>query len=312
MINPYGKTKTLPTINKKPYLAIAFDGCYYFLTMRDDRCIYRFSKGFTPKGEISTNKAYHGLCFDSVENCFWATEPGQHNKIFKLNADLQEIDCIAFENKRSDYKQILGISFDCAKNVLLVAFNDEVFEVSKSGTTRSLIKNLCPHVINTLAIPPYMAVAVNSGKSQSVLFFEGERHLETVNIPLEYRIRDLAYDPCEKVFLILATKHCSYPRVLYYTLDVKTDNCLKAICGKKCKPDKHCDDANVIKSIAKMETALSHILNVEGEKLQKAVAVADTVEELLEMNKSIHKTLSLASQLENILLMKLQTAMENE
>ena len=61
-----------------------------------------------------------------------------------------------------------------------------------------------------------------------------------------------------------------------------------------------------------METALSHILNAEGEKLQKAVEIAGSVEELLEMNKSIHKTLMFASQLEHILFAKLQTAVELE
>jgi hypothetical protein len=57
---------------------------------------------------------------------------------------------------------------------------------------------------------------------------------------------------------------------------------------------------------------LSHILNAEGEKLQKAVELTGSVCELLEMNKSVQKTIMYATHLEHILYAKLQTALELE
>ena len=306
---------TLPTLENKPYLTIAFDGCFYYLTMPNDKSIYRYDSKFSPRGEFQGNTSFNGLCYDSLEECFWATEATQYNKIFKLNGKMQKIDCITFENKRCDYKQIIGISFDCTKNVLVAAFKDAIIEISKTGKVKSLIKNLCSQVLNIVSISPYLAVAVKDDEKQNILYFEGKKRVCIENVPSEYSIRDIVYNPCKQALMILTTKHCQYPRVLCYPLSLKTDCCHEELlCRKKCKPEppEPGDKCNIIQSVALIETALSHILNAEGEKLQKAVEIADSVGELLEINQSIHKTLMLASQLENILLAKLQAAIELE
>ena len=288
---------------------MAFDGCFYYLTMPNDNIIYKFDSDFSPNGEFKGSRAFNGICYDSFEECFWAIESTEYNRIFKLNGKLQEIDYIPFENKRCDYREMRGISYDCAKNVLVVAFNDAIFEITKTGEARSVIRNLCPYVLNVASIAPYLAIAVNDDKQQNILYYEGCKLVKTENIPLVYRIRDIVYNPCKPTLMILATKHCKYPRIFCCPSNLDVDCCHKILCHKKCKPDVPPEDkCSVIESVAKMETALSHILNAEGEKLQKAVAIADSVGELLEMNQSIHKTLILASQLEHILYAKLEAA----
>ena len=305
---------TLTTLDQKPYLSMAFDGCFYYLTMSGDKNIYKFDGTFYPKGEFKSSRSFSGLCYDSSEECFWATEATQHNKIFKLNRKLQEIDCINFENHRCDYRRILGISYDCAKNVLVAAFNDEVFEISKTGEAKPLMRNLCPHVLSVVSIAPYTVIAVNEEKRSSILYYKGGKLVKTENVPLMYRISDIVYNPCEHTLMLLVNKHCKYTQVLCCPLGLDTDCCHKVICHKKCKPSPPPpeDKCSIINSVALMEAALSHILNAEGEKLQKAVELAGSVGELLEINQSIHKTLMLASQLENILYAKLQTATELE
>ena len=298
----------LPTLDDKPYLAIAFDGCFYYLTMPKDINIYKFDRKFRPKGEIKGNKPFNGLCYDSSEDCFWATESTRHNIIYKLNNKLQEIDCIDFENTRCDYRQMLGISFDCVKNVLVVAFNNAICEISKTGEVL-LIKS-CPHILNAAFIAPYLVVVTSDNKKQCISYYKGNELVKTEIIPSVYRIRAIVYNPCILSLVILATKHCRYPRVICCPLELETDCCHNILCNKKCKPDSHGDKCNIIESVAKMETALSHILNAEGEKLQKAVKIAENVGELLEMNSSVHKTLMLATQLEHVLYAKLQVATE--
>lgn len=64
---------------------------------------------------------------------------------------------------------------------------------------------------------------------------------------------------------------------------------------------------DVIESIALTESALAHILNAEGEKLQKAVQLACTVDDLLEINKSVRSALIHAVFLEQTLFTKLET-----
>lgn len=63
---------------------------------------------------------------------------------------------------------------------------------------------------------------------------------------------------------------------------------------------------DMIESVALQETALSHILNAEGEKIQKVVAMADaTPEVLLATNKSVESMVNAISKLEMILHSKL-------
>ena len=63
---------------------------------------------------------------------------------------------------------------------------------------------------------------------------------------------------------------------------------------------------DLIQSVALEETALSHILNAEGEKIQKMVALPDvTPEVLLATNKSVESMVSTISNLELVLTDKI-------
>lgn len=63
---------------------------------------------------------------------------------------------------------------------------------------------------------------------------------------------------------------------------------------------------DMIESVALEETALSHILNAEGEKIQKMVAMQDvTPDVLLATNKSVESMVNAVTRLEMILQSKL-------
>ncbi len=77
----------------------------------------------------------------------------------------------------------------------------------------------------------------------------------------------------------------------------------------KCNHDENkCEIDNVIQSIALQETALAHILNAEGEKIQKALECEPTISELLCINQSVANTIQDISMLEMILLNKLRVS----
>lgn len=63
---------------------------------------------------------------------------------------------------------------------------------------------------------------------------------------------------------------------------------------------------DIIESVALEETALSHILNAEGEKLQKVIALQGvSAEILLRTNKSVKAMVDAITRLEVILQSKL-------
>jgi predicted transglutaminase-like cysteine proteinase len=63
----------------------------------------------------------------------------------------------------------------------------------------------------------------------------------------------------------------------------------------------------LLESIALEETALSGILNELGNKLQKSIQLANNMDDLLEINKAVNKTITNVTQLEHILYAKLET-----
>lgn len=67
--------------------------------------------------------------------------------------------------------------------------------------------------------------------------------------------------------------------------------------------------ADIMESIALTEASIAHILNAEGEKLQKAIACSRNVSELLCVNESVLKTIIQTTQLEQMLYNKLESVL---
>lgn len=62
---------------------------------------------------------------------------------------------------------------------------------------------------------------------------------------------------------------------------------------------------DIISSVALEQAALSHILNAEGEKIQKIVAKADTADEMIKVNKSVNEMVNSIAEMEMLLQRKL-------
>lgn len=63
---------------------------------------------------------------------------------------------------------------------------------------------------------------------------------------------------------------------------------------------------DIIESVALEQTALSHILNAEGEKIQKIVQTATKGEDMMAVNKSVHAMVTSVTRLEMVLQAKLE------
>lgn len=71
--------------------------------------------------------------------------------------------------------------------------------------------------------------------------------------------------------------------------------------------DKCCAATSLLQSIALEETALAHILNAEGEKLQKAICLPNAcIEDLISINNSVANTIDKVTALEHVLKDKLE------
>ena len=80
-------------------------------------------------------------------------------------------------------------------------------------------------------------------------------------------------------------------------------------------PKIHLRDKDVknllLASIAMEELALSHILNAEGEKIQKALENNPTIKEMIEINNSVSKVLRGVIKKEMLLLFKMEDILDD-
>lgn len=78
----------------------------------------------------------------------------------------------------------------------------------------------------------------------------------------------------------------------------------------KCPVDKEQAIADLLESIALEETGLSHIINAEGEKIQKAIQVSNNVKELVCVNKSVKDTINALTKFQIVLDSKLEKVLD--
>lgn len=64
--------------------------------------------------------------------------------------------------------------------------------------------------------------------------------------------------------------------------------------------------SDIIESIALQETGLSHVINAEGEKIQKIVAISSDANDLLAVNNSVAAMINAVTRLEMVLHSKLE------
>lgn len=84
---------------------------------------------------------------------------------------------------------------------------------------------------------------------------------------------------------------------------VMKNGCCKKNYNNDCEEEQ--SKCEIMASIAIQEAGLAHILNAEGEKIQKSVQIARNVCELLEVNRSVINTIDSVTRLELTLLSKL-------
>jgi len=70
---------------------------------------------------------------------------------------------------------------------------------------------------------------------------------------------------------------------------------------------------DLIQSVALQEAALAHMMNAEGEKMQKIIAMDDvSIDELMKLNKSVTQLISAISRLEMLFTAKLELFAEEQ
>lgn len=311
----------IPSKYNYSYNGMAFDGCNYYFSLSCIGKILKTDKHFETQEYFETYREYNCICYDFKCCCFWATSNECNNKLFKLNNQLREIDYITICGCKEAIGFITGISYNCCKDTLMVAFKLCVIEINKQLEQSVVTFKTCSQVITGICyVCPYFIITTTKDGNQYIMIFDFENQIIQKEIYSNiYNLKNIIFNPCTKhhhhyQFDILADKKGCYPYIIQTKirkekLDIIPCQCNENIikyCGKKLnyKPIDACTD--ILESIALEEAAIANILNAEGEKLQKIIAESSDVCEILEANKSVLKTIIYATQLEQVVYKKLE------
>lgn len=138
----------LPSNCPKQYAGMAFDGCQYYLPVRDEKSVFVLDSSLRPQEHIETCRSYSAICYDPEENCFWAASRGCAAVLFQLTSCLEEIDKITVNTGCWGNADITGISCCTPGGTLLLSAGNAVLCFDKrTGCSTVLFKETGPAMI---------------------------------------------------------------------------------------------------------------------------------------------------------------------
>lgn len=294
---------------------IAFNGAQFLLLDVVNSEIYRYDTRFCLIETISLKGKYTSICYDGDEHCYWALVNNSASCLYRLDESLNEIGRIRMRN--APQWNANNICYDWCSKTLWISFQNRIAFTDKRCGEYTFLRNDCEgRMIRCLLVLPRCRLfALSSGQRESLYMVRPDCEERMImNIPEEYRVSGMcAVKPkescnCKKYKIyILLTHTCSHQSFVMCC----TVCCCGDICADECDYSCEGELCEIIHSIALAEVGISHILNAEGEKIQKAVASSSNIKELLEVNESVKNTITHIIQLENQLTIKLDTAMRH-
>ncbi len=296
---------------------VAFDGCDYFCTVRCKCEIIRFDPCCHSLRRYGTCREYDCICYDYCDHCFWASSRTCCGKLFKLDCCMNEIDCISVYTS-GQYGMITGISYNCCKDALTVSFTCTVVEVNKCTEEIKILFDSTKYwIMDVLSICPGLLLTVlKDGKYYICVLNQCGKKTGEYVINGPFTPKNLLFNPCmsgkeNKPIRAFALKRNCYPYLCQCPISIDELGFSPCCCNYRVCEEGCCDCSchtpceDVIESVALVETALSHILNAEGEKIQKVLASTDDIDKILCVNKEVNKTIVNVTHLEQTLYAKL-------
>lgn len=305
---------------------MAFDGCYYYFVVSCGQRILKTDLCFHIVTSFSSCRQYKCLCYDWKEHCFWASADTSSTHLYKLDCEMREIAVVALCGCLDPHSSITGLSFDCCGNDIVVSFHSTVVKANK--VTGKCEKYCCirsGEITSVLYLCPGCIIIVNKGEKQYIYVINPDGTTQKSCFDeCGAAIESIFFNPCGEscdtsAITCLVTRwegDSSLCRVPFceWKLHFQICECNYEICGSCCckpgpEPEPELNSCNdLIESIALVEAAISHILNAEGEKLQKVLAITDDFDKIMCVNKEINETIINVTSLEHVLYSKLMAA----
>lgn len=301
-----------------------------------------FDKCLKKIGFLKTEK-YQSITENKNECYFILTKLGDKDCLYKTTYDFLEFDSIKL-NVPVKYKEnINDIYYDYNETRIYIATNHYIYSVTLDGyfikeekaipTNYNSVRNShsCCTTVPTANKNIMQYTAINNCECLTYSYIKNaeaflvmskiEECKQEICLGNDIKVVSI-FECCNKLYLLVIknSKYC-----YLYEIEIEGKCCYKECndflpcCEPLCVKD-HCHDkrcckdsaACILESIALEQTALSHILNAEGEKIQKAIKDDADICELLKINDSVKETIFNTTMLEHVLHQKMEKALKIE
>ena len=307
MITVINKEESFNTKNKKLTNMFFYKGCFYVLHPEEKNIVvYKHNK---MEGVISGSFYKLGAVNEKKQEIYLLKNKDNHH-LYVMNNQFKFLRKLEI---REDLSQVISLTCDETSDKILFATRKRLFSYDKENSFSEPFGFEDNSSISCLAIidnqrwigyfkegKTYLALLSDKGEVMEKTFIE-----EGININALYKEEDVM----KMVVNTVDNKN------MLYSLTQEKKSCYDCENEEYYECNNDCDGKqtqDVITSIALVESAISHILNAEGEKIQKVIALSDDVKDLIKVNDSVCKLVSKVTMLEHVLLEKLQLALSGD
>lgn len=288
--------------------AIAFDGTYLYTTHTNSTNIFKMTTTGVYVATIPSAHIYGALYYDALENVFWAGGYENGYSLYKVSMTGTVLQTINYQSvvpaallARDPFPGYVdGITVDPVTNTIWFStdLGVSVYNLTKAGAYIGYIPAPLPNSgVTTDGVDLYLAFADYEPVVLKRLSTAGAV-LATVNVHVtgSYEIEDIEYDSVTFA-----------PKCALWAINATGGTPIVRAIEVPCGDMRGRAITDLIQSVALEQAALSHILNAEGEKLQKLVALSkgDSAS-LLRANASVTGMVNTVARLEMILQGKLE------
>lgn len=303
---------------------VCSDGCYFYLVCENTNCISVVKENNDFIKHIMVPFGIYRMTYDSINKVFICICSSDNKNIIIINKKGDV--CANLDISEYIDGHCVDIAFDEKKNsIVILNQKNKVYFIDKNGYLIKCEKISDIACIKGIEVCNGHLFVYSKGKVQVYDFCHGVMGFVNLSNCISKAFIIDKIDDCTYNIFIVTGNMCSI-NLKKYTLTIrcKQDSCnsydycdcnFRGCEGVECdslKPSKgNCRSVyDVIESIALQEAGISHIINAEGEKIQKAIAICKSCDDLIRVNESVKGTLGKVIECEIMLNSKLKTAQE--
>lgn len=324
------------------YNCCTFDGKNYYFIQTKTNQIHVIDSKYQYLSKVELNKLYNAIVYNSKENIFYLSSNTSH-LITMVDPEFNElqgynlsnfcdgpIESIGYLEKEDKLCVIMKNSIIAVNNedqeVTIVTENTEANNAKVVTKNISIVQNEINAYTAICDVNGDIYIAYNREKEAYIGKIEQGILVEEYYIDDDCTINNIIN--CKGKLNLFVVKNYNYiyetniiikekeesrfvdsdSECYYHNCRPCCSKCESNSCFPKCQCNLECSICEMIESIALEEVGISHILNAEGEKLQKAICESENICDLLNINESINKTITNITMLEQVLHAKLELA----